>query len=122
MEATVEHTDLTESSHRNVTIYLYDENESVVASKWLGTVDESASVRVKMNATEAPEYIVVNSPEFWTYDTISVNYYERTERAEQSNGVYSSSTIGSKEEFPVTVPPNASAHSRFEERDQSNGV
>ncbi len=107
MDATVGHTDLTEPVHRDVTLYLYGENGSVITSKCLGTVNESTDVPITMNARQTPKYIIINSQDFWRFDTISVNYYELTQSSRQPDGIYSEHTVGSKEEFPVTVPPNS---------------
>ncbi|WP_436932713.1 hypothetical protein [Halosimplex halobium] len=100
----VSNTGYTDARHSDVSIYLMSSNGTVLISKELGTLSERSSLNVSVSTKEIPEYIIINSPSFWTYDQISVSYYE----IENGGSTYVQEVIGSKDEFPVPVPPNSS--------------
>lgn len=85
------------------TIYLYAPNETVIASK-----QAKLDTKVSMQTTTAPEYIIINSPQFWQFDDITVNYYKRIPDEDIDYSPYS---VGSRDEFPVEVPPQTTSES-----------
>jgi len=62
---------------------------------------------VTMQTDRNPKYVIVNSPEFWEYDEISVRYWENVVSPDNPNGVYADRVVSSQDEFPVEVPPNS---------------
>lgn len=85
----------------NVTMYFYRENGSLITSEHVGTVDRPAEVSATLD--EVPEYIIINSPEFWQTSPITVNYYE----IDDEDGSYSEHAVADRDEFPVEVPPQS---------------
>lgn len=104
LDGRISNSGYSQPTFNDVTVYLYDSNGAVIASKEAGTMDPSANIT--MRTEEFPKYVIVNSPEFWEYGDISVSYYEYVEHVHAPNGTYRQHTIGSKEEFPVKVPPD----------------
>lgn len=111
LDGRVGHTGLVEPTYHNVTLYLYTANGSVIAAEHLGTVSESNSLSVEIRTNRIPKYVIINSPEFWEGSTADVNYYKYVEHVISPDGTYSEQMIGSKDEFPVAVPPNETAKS-----------
>jgi len=106
LNGTVAHTGYTRPTHQNITMYLYTGDGSVIASKSVGTLEETDELAVQMHTDRVPKYIIINSPDFWTHDDISVKYYEFVKDSLAPDGIYSSRNVGSKDEFPVPVPPD----------------
>lgn len=77
----------------NVSVYLVAGNETIIDVATVGSLEESAAVSIRSHAT--PKYVIINSPDFWLYDDISVSYFELVD------GTYTEYVVGSKEEFPV---------------------
>ncbi|WP_436932371.1 hypothetical protein [Halosimplex halobium] len=100
----VTNSEVAEPTHRNVTLYLLTANGSTIASEHLRTLREDTRLNVTIRTDEVPTYVIINSPNFWTHERISVSYYE----VEDGGSVLNQEMIGSKDEFPVTVPPNSS--------------
>ena len=57
----------------NVTVYLYTQNKTLIASKEAGTLVRR--VPITMYTNRIPYYIVINSPEFWQ-DNVEVDYFK----------------------------------------------
>lgn len=108
LDGEVSNSGLTAPVHRNVTLYLYTPNGTVIAVDELGTLNESNSLGVSMRTERVPKYVVINSPDFWQHEgSISVDYYVHDEDwQDEPYGAYVPRSIDSKDEFPVTVPPN----------------
>jgi len=90
---------------QNVTVYLYAQNETLLESQSAGTLRYRANFSIRSDTL--PEYVIVDSPEFWEYgsalDGISVKYYRLTEE-----NYYTVESVGSRDDLPVPVPPNSS--------------
>jgi hypothetical protein len=101
-------------TYRNVTVYLYTDSGTVIDSKQLGTLNESVvRLDVSMQTDRVPKYVIVNSPDFWDDVHPDLNYYVLTKDSQTGpNGIYSEYNVGSKDEFPVKVPPNETRPSR----------
>jgi len=82
---------------RNVTIYLYDENKTLISATPLGVIsDEPVSTRVESD--RLPKYVVVYSDEFWDVGEFQVYYFVQTNRNDTS---YREHVAGSVEDLPV---------------------
>lgn len=86
---------------RNVTVYLYTENGTMIESKRIGSLQRRTNVSLRSHTV--PEYVIFNSPDFWEAGGItggiSVSYYEKNER-----GNYTERNAGSRSELPVQIP------------------
>ncbi|WP_152436535.1 hypothetical protein [Halosimplex carlsbadense] len=80
---------------RNVTVYLYTTNGSLVASKSVGEL--SRRTGVSMDTTAIPEFVVFDSPDFWDTESIQVDYYEYVNESERD---YTIRSVGSREQLP----------------------
>ncbi|WP_436932719.1 hypothetical protein [Halosimplex halobium] len=107
LNGTVEHTGMTDPTFEDVSVYLYTANGSVIRSEYLGTMDETG-LEVRLRASQIPKYVIVDSPDIWADSGIGAYYYEYVEDSQAPNGIYAERGAGSREEFPVTVPPNTS--------------
>ena len=83
----------------NVTFYLYSEQKELIYSKAVGSVRRQKNVSITHD--QVPEYVIINSPDFWERDSISVNYYELSD---SEGGMYSPRAVSSREAFPVQLP------------------
>lgn len=96
---------LSEPTHQDVTVSLYTSNGTIIASENLGSLSEDNSLDVTMQTDRIPEYVIINSPDFWQYQNIDLTYYEHDEDWQgEPHGAYVPRTISSKDEFPVQVP------------------
>lgn len=107
LNAEVENTGYSSPTFTNVTVYLYRANGTVIDSKHAGTMEPSTEI--SLQTKEIPRYVIADSPEFWEYGDIGVSYYEYVEHAQAPDGIYSEEVVGSRDEFPVEVPPNRTA-------------
>lgn len=86
---------------RNVTLRLYDEDGTHLASRALGDLQANAgrlNVSVAMDPSTTPHYVIFYSPDFWRGDA-SVVYYEWS----GSDGQYAPREVGARSELPVSV-------------------
>ncbi|NLV11812.1 hypothetical protein [Haloarcula argentinensis] len=88
-------------THRNVSVYLFTANGSIINSTHIGTLQRSADVT--LTADRIPKYVIFNAPSFWEYDEIDVSYYEFVKDSESPNGIYTERSVSSESEFPVNV-------------------
>jgi len=82
---------------RNVTVYLYDENKTLVSATPLGALqDDPLSTTVQSD--RLPKYVIIYSEEFWDVDEFQVYYFVQTNRSDTS---YREHVAGSIEDLPV---------------------
>lgn len=82
---------------RNVTVYLYDDNETLIDTRRLGTLeDEPLPVTVRVD--RLPKYVIFYSERFEDYDEIQLDYYEQSNHNET---LYIVNTIGATDELPI---------------------
>jgi len=84
---------------RNVTIYLYTENETLIKAVSVGRF-VGRQKDVSISSTSIPTYVIIDSPDFWTQPR-SVTYYEWL--GEQQN-LYWERSVGNRTELPVNLP------------------
>lgn len=81
-------------TYKNVSIYLYSENKSLLYLKQVGTLQ--GLLNVSLSVSEAPYYVIISSPDFWADSALEVAYYEKT-----SEGTYDVHYVSSKDDLPV---------------------
>jgi len=86
---------------KNVTVYLYDANQSLLNRTTIRSM-EGRSQRFVVAAPERPKYIVIDSPSIWKYNGVSVPYLV------YRNGEYRSRVIGDRSELPVSLSADSS--------------
>lgn len=88
---------------RNITVYLYSANESLILAKQVGTMELNEGPdklpRVSVESDRIPEYIIFDSPDFW--GTAGVEYYERNEQGEFGPA----KIVYNRSDLPVVPPP-----------------
>lgn len=94
MEGTVRDTSITSDppTYRNVTIYLYAEDGTLIQRVPVGTLDEGAEVSI--SSDEVPEYVILDSPDFYGGE-VEVGYYTRRE------STWAEEIVDRREELPV---------------------
>lgn len=78
----------------DVAVYLYTEDGTLIANEPVGTLDVRANVSI--TSEQVPQYVVLDSPEFWETETLDVSYYERTR-----NDLYAVRDATTENELPV---------------------
>lgn len=87
---------------QNVTLSLYAEDGTRLASRELGDLEANAGrldVSVSVPLSTPPTYVIFESPDFWRGDA-SVVYYERS----GTDGQYVPREVGARTELPVSLP------------------
>jgi hypothetical protein len=98
---------------RNLVVCFYSEEKTLIRKTKVGDlVTAKEKLPVSVNAERVPEYIIINSTDFWEVSEMRVKYLARSKAAEYG---YSENTVGyrgkrvtSPDGFPVQCPANAS--------------
>jgi len=78
----------------NVRIYLYYTNGTQINMIRVGTL--KGGVNVSVRSDKIPEYVIVDSPDFWNTQKVSVEYFKR-----MSSGEYTTVGVTERSELPV---------------------
>jgi len=78
----------------DVAVILYTENETLIESAAIGTLERRQNV--SMHTDRVPAYVIVYSPEFWQRENVEVDYFTLG-----TNGRYSVETVTSPEGLPI---------------------
>jgi len=84
----------------NVTVYLYADNETILNSTSFESIEGGESSEFTLTSSERPKYIIINSPNFWSFDNPNIEYYV------WQNGVYSPHIVGNQNELPIKPDSN----------------
>lgn len=82
-----------QDTYSNVSVVLYSNNSTIIKEKPIGDLASEGRINVSINASESPQYIVFNSPEFWQGNN-QVEYYVR------NNGRYGIKYAETESELP----------------------
>jgi len=99
MEGELSESTGSETTYRNVTVYLYYENKTLMRAVQLGTLsDGDDTLNVSIRTETKPSYVVIYSTDFAQHK-VAIDYWEI------GNGDYNAGdTVRSKEELPVRIP------------------
>ncbi|ELZ30500.1 hypothetical protein C475_00110 [Halosimplex carlsbadense 2-9-1] len=81
----------------NISVYIYSDDETLVERRSVG--EANSGVNISLRVDSAPEYVIIDSPEFWSRPGINPLYYHKDGTFDgQPN--YQSRLITSKQDFP----------------------
>jgi len=100
MNGYVEEAGFGNGTFRNVTIYLYTENETLIKAVSVGRF-VGRQKDVSISSTSIPTYVIIDSPDFWTQPR-TVSYYEWYE--DQRRSQYRERDVVNRTELPVNLP------------------
>lgn len=93
---------------RNVMVCFYSEEKTIIQKTQIGDMDtKKGYMNVSVSIERVPEYIIVNSSDFWEVSGMQVNYLADKEINNQKI-VYRVKHSTNPKEFPVQCPANAS--------------
>ncbi|WP_459191968.1 hypothetical protein [Halosimplex sp. J119] len=98
----VTNTGYTDTVYRNVSVYLFTANGTVIDSENIGELGRSTAVSMTTNRT--PKHVIVHSPSFWADENIDVSYYEFVKDSQSPDGIYTERSVSNETELPVVVP------------------
>jgi len=78
----------------NVTVYFYTDSRDLITATDVGTLTGQQDITASVSPV--PEYIVIDSPDFWEQDRIDVVYFER-----ESGENYTEHTATARQDLPV---------------------
>lgn len=78
----------------NVTLYFYTEEANLLNETAVGTLTGQRDV--SLTVSPSPNYIIIDSPDFWEINQIDVVYFVR-----QGDGTYAEETATARGELPV---------------------
>lgn len=85
---------------RDVTIYLFSENGTLIRSHVAG--DLRRPLNVTLTTDQIPHYVIIDSSDFWTEDDINVRYYLCIDVNRSED--YGQSEVQSRDGVPVSFP------------------
>jgi len=100
MDGHIEENGFGNGTFRNVTIYLYTENGTLLKAVSVGRF-AGRTKDVSISSTSIPTYVIIDSPDFWTQPR-GVEYYEWWEGPRRSQ--YRGHDIANRSELPVDLP------------------
>lgn len=83
----------------NVTIYLFTKNGTLIQAHRAGTL--TGLLNVSIASDQVPYYVIINSPDFWQENRITVRYYYRLES--DTNRDYGVRDARSMTDYPVRI-------------------
>jgi hypothetical protein len=80
----------------NTVLYFFSESGEQLSAEPLGTFNSSIEIEISINST--PEYVILNSPDFWGNETVTVPYFVRKDSS------YFAESAASRDALPVAPP------------------
>lgn len=81
----------------DVAVYLYEESGEQIERVDIGEL--SGSLSISISSQQIPEYIILDSPDFWDTPKVVVDYYTRS-----GSGNYDEHVATDRSELPVQPP------------------
>lgn len=85
-------------AYRNVSVFLYSNDTTLIGEEEIGVLEGRTAVDIR--SQRQPQYVIINSPDFWEEPQIEVDYYVWSDE-HQKYGIHEAS---SRDEFPIELP------------------
>ncbi|MFB9811904.1 hypothetical protein [Haloarcula sebkhae] len=94
MEGDLDNEGIANMTFNNLNVYLYYANGTRIKKHHMG--DLSTTVPVTIRSTQIPDYVIIDSPDFWSTSKVEVAYYEK-----RKSGNYTESIVTERDDLPV---------------------